>query len=154
MWRRCTEHRPDIDKWIRDDIQTRGMIQFSSAPRSQAGAAIVSVLGPGAQVTGHGRCDAVCRLPCSLQPLEPGHPRPRPRLETEADWAAARLEVEARRERERREEAARTERARNQLERGQSEAVRIARTKLLDQVCFSVFEHRCIHIQNNAGGGK
>ena len=76
----------------------------------------------------------MCRLPCSLQPLEPEHPRPRPRLETEADWERARLEVEQRRERERREEAAIVERARHLLERGQSEAVRIARSKRLDQV--------------------
>ena len=134
MWRRSIEHRPDIDKWIKDDIMTRDMIQFSASARPQAGGQMAGVLGPGARVTGQGRCDTVCRLPCSLQPLEPEHPRPRPRLETEADWARARLEVEQRRERERREEAAKVERARHSLERGQSEAVRIARTKLLDQV--------------------
>lgn len=105
MWRRSTDHHVDIDKWIRDDIQTRALVQFSSAARPQAG-----VRPPGAMVSGqHTRCDPVCRLPCSLQPLEAGHPRPRPRLETEADWERARLEVEARRERERREEAAMVE---------------------------------------------
>ena len=104
MWRRSTEHNVDIDKWIRDDIQTRALVQFSSSSsRPQASRVMVS----GQQNT---RCgDPVCRLPCSLQPLEPGHPRPRPRLETEADWARARQEVEARRERGRREEAAMVE---------------------------------------------
>ena len=130
MWRRSTEHNVDIDKWIRDDIQTRALVQFTSSSSSRPQASRVMVSGQ--QNT---RCsDPVCRLPCSLQPLEPGHPRPRPRLETEADWERARLEVERRRERERREEAAKVERARHSLERGQSEAVRIARTKLLDQV--------------------
>ena len=106
MWRRSTEHNVDIDKWIRDDIQTRALVQFtsSSSSRPQASRMMVS---SGQQNT---RCsDPVCRLPCSLQPLEPGHPRPRPRLETEADWARARQEVEARRERGRREEAAMVE---------------------------------------------
>ena len=100
MWRRSTEHNVDIDKWIRDDIQTRALVQFSSSSsRPKASRMMVS---SGQQNT---RCsDPVCRLPCSLQPLEPGHPRPR--LETEADWARARQEVEARRERGRREEAA------------------------------------------------
>ena len=99
MWRRSTEHNVDIDKWIRDDIQTRALVQFSSSSsRPQASRVMAS-----GQNT---RCDPVCRLPCSLQPLEPGHPRPRPRLETEADWDRARQEGEDRRERGRREEAA------------------------------------------------
>ena len=102
MWRRCTEHNVDIDKWIRDDIQTRALVQFSSSSRPQTQTRVMA----SGQNT---RCDPVCRLPCSLQPLEPGHPRPRPRLETEADWARARQEVEDRRERGRREEAAMVE---------------------------------------------
>ena len=57
-----------------------------------------------------------CRLPCSLSPLSPGRPRPRPWVESEAGWALARREVEDRRERIRREELSLVETARRPWE--------------------------------------
>ena len=146
MWLRSTEHKPDIDKWIRDETQCRTHIQLSSGARHGAGGQVRGMSRPGARVTGHRRCDTVCRLPCSLQPLDPGHPRPRPRLETEADWARARLEVEERRERERQEEAGLVKKSRHMQEREQSEAVRIARSKLLDKVIYLVLNIETLNI--------
>ena len=80
------------------------------------------------------RCSTVCRLPSSLQTLSPERPRPRAWLSSDEAWARARREVEERRERMRRQEMEVVEKTRRQQEREQSEAVRVARTKLLDQV--------------------
>ena len=86
---------------------------------------------------GEAQCGTVCRLPSSLAPLSPLRPRPRPWLEGEEAWARARQEVEERRDRRRREELRLVETVRRRQEREQSEAVRLARTRLLDQVISS-----------------
>ena len=140
MWYNCTDHRPDYHKWLKDDKFCRSQIMFTETPRPGPGrpSAGPGLSSAGAQVTGHGRCDTICRLPCSLQPLPAEAPRPRPRLSTAEDWARARQEVEERRERARLAEREEVDRRRRQQERDNSEAVRIARSKLLDKVTIDI----------------
>ena len=138
MWYKCTDHKPDYQKWLRDDKFFQGQIAFNrTQPPTQN--YISSSTSPSATVTGSGRCDTICRLPCSLQPLNSEHSRPKTWLSSDHAWDMAKKEVEQRKERLRLEEQEIVEKAIRKQERDQSEAVRIARTKLLDKVI--IFMH-------------
>ena len=74
------------------------------------------------------------RLPSSLQPGPVEEAKPRPWLSSDEAWERARREVEERRERKLAADLEKAAKARKQLERNESEAVREAKTKLLDKV--------------------
>ena len=133
MWYKCTDHKPDYQKWLRDDKYFQGQIAFNTT-RPQTQNYVSSSSFPSASVTGSGRCNTICRLPCSLQPLNSENSKPRTWLNSEEAWNLAKKEVEERKERLRLEEKEIVERAIRKQEREQSEAVRIARTRLLDKV--------------------
>ena len=94
-----------------------------------------SLQPPSSVLTGAGTAiGASTPLPCSLQPCPAGSPRPKSWLCSEEAWAQARREVEERRRKVEEAELEMAEAARKQLERNTSQAVREARTKLLDKV--------------------
>ena len=79
------------------------------------------------------------RLASSLQPGPVEEAKPRPWLSSDEAWEQARREVEDRRERKLAADLEKADKARKQLERNESEAVREAKTKLLDKV----FKDQC-----------
>ena len=74
------------------------------------------------------------RVPSTLQPGPVEEPKPRPWLSSDEAWAQARREVEERRKQKLAADLEKAEIARRQLERNTSQAVREAKTKLLDKV--------------------
>ena len=80
------------------------------------------------------KCASNGRLPSSLQPGPVEEAKPRSWLTSDQAWEQARREVEERRERKKAADLERANKARRQLERNESEAVREAKTKLLDKV--------------------
>lgn len=130
MWYACNDHQPNVNKWLRDDSLTRDQISLTSR---RTGARSYNVPDTFKTMNSHRRCPTICRLPCSLQPLQEDNVKPRPWLSSEEAWESARREIAERKERIRKQELEFVETARRQLEREQSEAVRIARTKTLDR---------------------
>ena len=132
MWHKTTEHRPNYEKWLKEETRNKSKIIFdaSTALRNSNMSSTTSFF---VAPINHGRCDTICRLPCSLQPLPEDHRKPRSSMSSKEDWERAKIEIAERKERMRLNEQKTVEAAIKKLEREESEAVRIARTKALDK---------------------
>ena len=142
MWHKTTEHRPNYEKWLREETQCKSKMIFDSStePRGSKMTSTTSSFFV-APVT-YGRCDTICRLPCSLQPLPEDHRKPRSSISSEEDWERAKIEIAERKQRMRLQEQKTVDAAIKRLERDESEAVRIARTKALDKGRFDKIEYK------------